>query len=159
MASLSPASGELFWTDEGEEIAVEDPWEGENKFPEVPFAETPKAKDYLRALATGVAPSPEKERHVRIRLWWLSNDRVRRGKARTPAVSAHRKNLLALLALFDKSDPDQRLMAAEACRELGEFGQAARLLEFHFQEGYSNAVNLIKTPAGQQKTNVCQITS
>jgi hypothetical protein len=59
-----PATGELFWTSECEEVAEEDPW-GE-EYVNVPFAETPTLSDYQSVLESGLAGSPKKERYVRM---------------------------------------------------------------------------------------------
>ncbi len=150
----NPGNDELFWTDECEEIAVEEPWGDSNDYAGTPFADEPSVEDYRRALATGVASSHEKEHYVRMRLWWATNDPVRRGEVNTPG---DRDNLLKLLELLDDSDPNQRLMAAEVCRELGEFERASMLLEFQFPEDYNHAVNLIKKLNEQQDCTVCEV--
>ena len=136
-----PDNGELFWTDECVEIAVEEPWKASNDYADTPFAKEPSIEDYRRALDTDLVASHEKEQYVRIRLWWATNDPVRQGETNAPT---DRDNLLKLLTLLDDSDPNQRLMAAEVCRELGNFDHASALLKFHFPKGYDHAVNFIK---------------
>lgn len=149
-----PVSGELFWTDECDEIATEVPWGDSNEFPGVPFADEPTLEDYRHTLATGLASSPEKERYVRMRLWWATNDPVRLGE--TDALK-DRDNLQKLLTLLDESNANQRLTAAEICRELGEFGRAAALLEFAYPRGYLRAVSLIKTLNEQKDVEVREL--
>ena len=140
-----PVTRELFWTDECEKIAEEEPWgSAENEYEDVPFAAAPPARNYLRALASGLAATPGKERYLRTRLWWVSNDPVRRGKAAPPPTDELKENLRCLRDLLDMDVPDQRLMAAEICRESGEFTAAREMLEFRFPEGFGKAVDLIK---------------
>ena len=129
-----PATRELFWTDECEKVAEEEPWGSEeNGYAEVPFAKAPTAKNYLRALAAGIAATPEKEKYIRTRLWWACNDPVRRGKPVEPLAGEFKDNLFQLRSTLDVNDPNQRLMAS-----------ANNLLEFAFPEGYGRAIELIK---------------
>lgn len=151
-----PSNDELFWTAECEKIAVEEPRGVSDDYADTPFAQEPSVEDYWRALATGVASSHEKEHYIRVRLWWATNDPVRRGETNT---LSDRDNLLKLLALLDDSDPNQRLMAAEVCRELGDFDRASVLLDFPFPEDFNHAVNLIKKFNEQKDVTVRQMTS
>lgn len=142
---MVPGTGELFWTDECEAVGEEEPWTGNSEFANVPYAEEPAVEDYVRALSDGMASSPEKESYIRMRLWWAANDPVRHGKTATPLWPGHRDNLIRLLALLTESDPHQRLMAAEVCRQLGNFTRASELMTLDFPQDYQRAVNRIKT--------------
>jgi hypothetical protein len=139
-----PDNSELFWTDECEQVAQEGPWGTTADFADVPFADEPSIVDYDRALETGMATTPEKERYVRMRRWWVANDPVRSSAATAATDATHRANLLTLLSLLDDSVPDQRLMSAEIHRELGDFSSAAALLAFQFPKDYDPAVNFIR---------------
>lgn len=149
-----PESGELFWTDECEEVATEVPWGDSNEFPGVPFANEPSLQDLQQLLASGEASTEEKERYVRMRLWWATNDPVRHGEA---DILKDRENLQKLLPLLDESNANQRLTAAEICRELGDFDHAAQLLEFAFPRPYQPAAQLIKTLAQQKDAEVHEL--
>ncbi len=149
-----PQSGELFWTDECEEVATEVPWGDSNEFPGVPFANEPSLQDLQQVLASGDASDEEKERYVRMRLWWATNDPVRHGE---PAPLKDHDNLKKLLTLLDQSNANQRLTAAEVCRELGDFDRATQLLEFAFPRPYQPAVQLIKTLAQQKDAEVHEL--
>lgn len=140
-----PTTGELFWTGECEEIAEEDPW-GE-EFKDVPFAETPTLSDYQAAIKAGLAETPKKERYVRTHAWWAANDAVRHGGKSEAAPDV--ENLNRLLELLDQNEPNQRLMAAEIHRELGDFEHCGNLLHFEFPRGYMKAVELIRRLAGE----------
>jgi len=149
-----PVNGELFWTDECEEIATEVPWGDSNEFPNVPFADEPSCEDYRRLLETGGASSHEKERYVRMRLWWATNEPVRHGERDS---LKDRDNLQKLLPLLDESNANHRLTAAEICRELGDFDRAAALLEFAFPRGYLRAASLIKKLNEQHDVEVHEL--
>jgi hypothetical protein len=164
-----PKSNELFWTDECEKISEEDNPEDDffeellseetavkqpGEYADTPYAVKPSVDDYNRALATGLASSNEKERHIRMRLWWAANDPIRRGKAST---LSDRDNLLQLLELLNDSDPEQRLMAAEARRELGNFDRASMLLQFNFPDRLNHTANFIKKLNEQKDVTVRQV--
>ena len=149
-----PDTAELFWTDECEQVGQEEPWGEADEFTDAPFAQEPTIDDYLRALSDGMASSPEKERYIRMRLWWAANDSVRRGETTVPSWRGHNDNLNRLRALLNESDANQRLMAAEACRELGDFTHAAELLTFCFPKDFQHAVNRIKALNDQNDSTV-----
>jgi hypothetical protein len=149
-----PDSGELFWTDECEEIGTEVPWGETSEFPGVPFANEPSLEDLRQALADGLVSSEEKERYVRMRLWWATNDPVRLGQ---PDTLKDAGNLQKLLPLLDESNANQRLSAAEVCRELGDFDRAARLLDFAFPRAYERAAALIRKLNGAKDVDVHEV--
>jgi hypothetical protein len=71
---------------------------------------------------------------LRIRLWHSLNDR-RRDAANESARALQGdvqelfvRNLEALVPLLDENEPSERLMKAEALREMGRFDEALRLL-------------------------------
>ena len=117
----------------------------------------PTARNYLRALASGLAATPEKERYLRTRLWWVSNDPVRRGKTAPPPPDEWKENLRCLRNLLDVGVPDQRLMAAEICCESGEFTAAKEMLQFRFPAGFRKAVDLIKKLSEAEDLTVREI--
>ncbi len=129
-----PTTKELFWTNECETVPKKKWWH------HAPFARTPAINDYRRALASGLASSPEKERYIRMRYWWAANDPVRHGKNGASMPSDYHENLTKLRALLDESAPTDRLMAAEIARLLGDFDATTTLLQFPFPEGYAMAV-------------------
>ena len=155
-----PRTDELFWTSECEEVGKEelgsssmtgwlwaklrgrDAASARNYFG-VPFARTPGIGDYRRALTIGIAATPAKERHIRMRYWWAANDPVRRGKAPAPLSPEYHENLLRFRTILDTSEPDQRLMAAEVSRQLRDFSAAAVLLDFPFPKKLTNIVDFI----------------
>ena len=152
-----PKTGELFWTDECEKIAEESPWEGEDNYRKVPYAESPSLEDYRRALVSGIASTPEKQRYVLTRYWWATNDPVRRGDKSVPSPTDLQDILNQLLALLDTKEPNQRLMAAEVARQLRDFTKSAKLLKFRFPKNYSLAVKLIKKLNSEKDSVVHQL--
>lgn len=153
-----PETGELFWTDECEEIAQEPAWEDSESYREVQYAEEPTLDDYRRALASGFASNSKKQRYVLTRFWWAANDPVRNGDA-TASQPDFRERLLQLRALLDTADPNQRMMSAEAARQLGDFATAEELMNFQFPKGYAHAVALIKELIIEKDSALHEITT
>jgi hypothetical protein len=125
----------------------------------VQYAEEPGLVDYRRAMNDDVASTPEKQRYVLMRFWWAANDPVRHGEARTSSVPDFRERLMQLRALLDTTDPNQRLMSAEAARQLGDFATAGELMNFQFPDGYSHAVALISELIGERDSALREITA
>jgi hypothetical protein len=154
-----PDTGELFWMDECEKVATEPEWEESAAHSGVPFAREPGLDDYRRALDGGLASTPEKQRYVLMRFWWAANDPVRHGEVSTPSAPDFRERLLQLRAMLDTTVPDQRLMSAEAARQIGDFDAAEELMNFRFPEGYTQAVNLITDRIGERDSTLREITT
>jgi len=154
---LHPITNELFWTDECEKIDSELPWESNEKYVDVPFAATPTLKNYQTVLASGFASTPKKERYIRLRYWWAANDPVRHEEQNASFPPDHRENLQKLRALLRKSDPNQRLMAAEISRELGDFDKATDLLNFPFPEKYAHSVERISALIEERDVRVREV--
>ena len=154
-----PETDELFWTDECDEVDEDSEWEDSENYRDVPYAEPPSADDYRRALDSGLAYTPEKQRYVLMRFWWAANDPVRHGEASTSLPPDFHERLTQLRALLDTTDPNQRLMSAEAARQLGDFAKAKELMNFQFPEGYSRAVALISEMIGKGDSALHEITA
>lgn len=116
----------------------------------------PALQEYFAFLANAVL-DPSKEKYVRMRLWWAGND-VRRPNATAKIMAAEeRDNLLAFSFLLDESDDEQRLMKAEALRELGHFALAETLLSQPLDPGLFHAAAVITHLIDQQETRVREI--
>jgi len=156
----SPSEGVLFWTDECEQIGHIDYWisEADEKpeWKDLDYAVDPSGDDYAAALQSGLASTSEKERYVRIRLWWCGNDRIRQGQA-TELSNAHRENLERLRSILSEEDDDQRLMKAEVSRELSRFDDALRILAGAFPEDYLDAVQRIRDLASRSDCKVARL--
>lgn len=135
------AAGPIFWVSTAKTVGSMPPWGAE--------ADTPQAwrnaqtvrdlreEEFLLAIAQGLGDTPEKLNYLRRQAWWEANHAHRpRGDAAPPAAASDfapgtpaRANLEALAAAQDEAQPEQRLTKAEALRELGQFDEAARLLD------------------------------
>lgn len=140
---IHPATGELFWSDETEEVAEEEPWEPRRKFAKVPFAEEPDLADYRRALASGMGATRDKLFHLRLRFWWAANDPFRQDGQDAPRPEDFAENLEALAAMMDTAKPEDALMVAEAWRQLGRFDEAAALLNRPFSKDLAFARRIL----------------
>ena len=125
-----PSEGVLFWADECKKIGTI-PFDGDSKqaerWKDVPYDEEPSEQNLFSALESGIADTEEKVRYLRIRLWWAANDSIR-GSGSGTLTELHLDNLSCLAMLLAENEPDQRLMMAEAFRELGRFEIAADCL-------------------------------
>lgn len=154
-----PATNELFWTTDCEQVAEEEPWgRADTTYRDVPFALDPTGYDYELVLLSGSACTPEKKRYARMRRWWASNDPVRHGNAEAPPSDGFQENLEKLRELLDVNDPVQRLTAVEVSRQLRDFDTAATLLDFPFPEDYEHAVQFLKKLVGERDFTVRELT-
>ena len=85
----------------------------------------------------------QKERYVRQRKWWAGND-SRRGSEDSPLSYFEVENLFSFIALLNKYEKDDRIMKAEAFRELGEFSKAEKLLAPKFWSTMTKAASIIR---------------
>lgn len=104
---------------------------------------TPTLKDYATFLEGGVSDK-EKERYARLRAWWAGNDSRRESGKSTKLDTFETENLRALLTLLDEAEDHDRIVKAEALRELGEFVDAEILLAKEFDDELSQAGAIIR---------------
>lgn len=116
----------LLWIDE-QEILGEVDWGDRTSFKDARAYTIPTFEDYLTMLESEDL-EPEKERYLRQWAWWTGNNPRRKSAAPQPLSEREAKNLWGLAALLDESDDRDRLRKAEVMRELGEFGEALKLL-------------------------------
>ena len=92
----------------------------------------PSADDYFLAIEAGLAKDEGQEKSLRLMAWWRANDSAREWRHAaevTPASpDGFRRNLLRLVDLLTDDNDNDRLMRAEALRELGEFAAAKQAL-------------------------------
>jgi hypothetical protein len=143
----APEEDVLFWSHECEEIgSIGDRYQYNNEYnPEwedLEFAQEPSESDYLRAIDEGMGFTLNKILYLRMRLWWIGNDGVRKKKV-SGLPEIHLANLWKLGGLLSEDNPDMRLLKAEVFRELGDFKEARRLLEFSFPEDHASAARQI----------------
>lgn len=83
--------------------------------------------DYHRAIESRVAD----EIFLRERLWWAYNDRIRNEEVIFQDIHDEARwenNLRELLTLLDITKVNQKIMAAEIHRNLGEFDECIRMI-------------------------------
>ncbi|RYZ42477.1 MAG: hypothetical protein EOO71_07590 [Myxococcaceae bacterium] len=116
--------------------------------------------EHLEAVADGLAHGPDEEKELRLYSWWLGNAPYRRGaqwkpfSMRSPGA---RDNLLALAALFSPDEAMQRLLRAEALREMECFDEARALQGGEFPEPLNEAARFIQELALQRICEVRQL--
>lgn len=152
-----PTTHELFWVDECEEVASEIDWETETLYPEVDYGQTPTLTDYRQVLDSDTALTEKREHYALTHFWWLANDPVRHGENDAARPSDFRERLLRLRQLLDVSNPDQRIMAAEVARELGDFSAGEELLKEQFSDDYAFVADLIRDLIAQRDSSVREI--
>lgn len=140
-----PLTGETFWSQECQEIARESPLDGSAPYAQLPYSVEASDVEIAEELSSP-SLTPEKERYLRVRLWWMWNDpdRDRTGSARRPpGFDDNLKKLLKLLA--KEGNDNARLMAAEAWRELGKYQEAEAILSQKFDPPFERAVSAIRS--------------
>ncbi len=149
-----PHCRSLIWLDEQEKIEESEPWMplGEDQLP----VTTPTLQDYLTAVSTPVTDA-KKERYIRMHAWWAGNDLRREGDKAVPMSDEEIANLRALLALLDDTNENDRLMKAEAMRELGMFAEAESLLAGPFCGELMRAVEIIRDLNQKRDSNVAEL--
>ena len=98
----------------------------------------------------------QKERYVRQRTWWAGND-CRRKSKEIPFSSMEIENLRAYITLLDENDETDRIMKAEAHRELGEFEKAEKFLAMPFGDELKDAAGFIRNLNKQRITSVTEM--
>lgn len=84
-------------------------------------------QDYINALAQIVPLLPDREEYLRRKLWWASNDHLRReSNSSTLEADAARANMERLLALLPSTA--RTLERVELYRQLGRFQEAVDLI-------------------------------
>jgi len=153
------SEGVMFWSDECEEMGEIDFFSedsGNADWKDLDYAEEPSEDDYSAALHSGLADTLEKERYIRMRLWWCRNDHFLRG-GQSYLSDTHRDNLECFAALLSDEDDNQRLMKAEVLRHISRFDEALHLLDGNFPEGYSRAVRKLQELAHLSNSNVAKL--
>jgi len=152
--------GALDWIAELRQVGEVDPWGSEtddkNRFPDARPALTPALQDYADFLEGGVSDK-QKERYIRLQAWWVGNDPRRESEKSAQLDSFEADNLRIFVSLLDESKDNDRVMKAEALRELGEFVGAEKLLSTDFEDGLLKAVSIIRSLNQKKVTAVAEI--
>lgn len=155
-----PHCGARIWIDEQKQVGEIEPWGARDqdaaKFSDACPYGTPSIHDYLAFLAKGVSDD-QKKHYLRLRVWWAGNDERRQGAEDAPMSSEETDNLRAFVLLLDETEESDRLMKAEAMRELGHFAEARGLLSKPFSTELSQAVAIITELTEQEMTSVMEM--
>jgi hypothetical protein len=154
-----PKCKSVFWLDDARELGRWDIGSGdENKWPNAVDPDYPLEGDYL-SIVQDPNLSHAKKLYARREAWWVANDTRRMSETNTVSFTEEQTaNLQKLVALLDDKHPNQRLMKAEALRELGQFGDCIKLLSSPFEkQGHADAATFIRSLAEQKVTVVREI--
>lgn len=156
---LCPHCCGVLWLDEQEFVGELVPWATPGMsavYNEALSCLDPAFDDYLTAI--GRADTDRgKERYLRLHAWWAGNDVRRNGDATTPLSASETTNLNALVKLLDEADDYERLVKAEAIRELGQFEDALVHLSHPFPSELLDKVRSISLLAKQRKSMVEEV--
>ncbi len=150
----------LVWIDELKKIGEIELWgaRGETaKWFEDPWSTLePTLAEYAAFLSSGILEN-KKERYVRLRIWWAGNDTRRGVQHATTMTNIETENLRSLLALLDERKDNDRIMKAEALRELGMFEDVEELLAKPLEERLMQAAGLICTLSRKRDSAVAEM--
>lgn len=112
-----------------------------------PYVKHLSEQELLAAIAAGVAESWEDASYLRVQAWWANNEPFRRRDVpwvpwaeRSPEA---RENLRALADQLSERDPVERLMKAEALRELERFDEARAVFRAGLPKGFEQPAAFI----------------
>ncbi|USD39257.1 hypothetical protein [Ferrimonas sp. SCSIO 43195] len=116
----------------------------------------------IQSLLDQYASQPsDHQLHLRVKLWQQSNHRYRNDDGSGVAwTEAEQANMEALLAILDMHRVQERLMAAELLRQLGQFESASALLDGQFDGMALDIVNLLRHQIEQRHQRLfrCRLT-
>ncbi len=146
----------LLWIDEQEEVTEIEPFGDDGEYKGAKSYSLPCLQDYFDELAKNNL-NREKEPYVRVRLWWVGNDKRRDdNNVKQNMSSKEEENLQALIKMLGSSD-DDRIMKAEIMRELKEFEGAMELLKKPFTDELSQVALMIGKLAKSRNPFVAKI--
>lgn len=127
----------------------------------------PSGAQFLEAIAEGLGSTREREVTLRLYVWWAANDPSRAVMAAKDTARLHpdaprlsgadAANLLRLHELLDPATPEQRLLKAEAARELGDFEGASALLAVEPPDEQAPVAARIRELVGMRNTTVAEV--
>ena len=121
-----------------------------------PFIENLETDDYLVALKKGEL-SKDQEVYLRTIYWRQMNDPRRRSQSPIAFSVEEQENLRSLLPLVDQMDESSRLMRAEIHRELAEFEECAKALDYDFSDDYISVAVTIYMLQEEKNSSVGEI--
>ena len=145
----------MLWLDELQEVRIRKRWWGTKTY-NIERYHRPVLSDYFKSLAQDNL-GDEKIRYLRMRAWWAGNDKRRDSEQMSRLSTQEEANLQALEAFMDLSDVEDRIMAAEIKRELGQFNAALDLLMDVPNKAQSQVVARITELAREQDPFVREV--
>ena len=130
--------------------------EYDHSFDSHPFIDNLETDDYLMALRKGEL-SKDQEVYLRTMYWRLMNDPRRRSQSPIAFSVEEQENLRNLLPLVYEMDESSRLIRAEIHRELGEFEECEKALDYDFSEDYIPAAVTIYMLQEEKNSSVGEI--
>jgi hypothetical protein len=142
-----PHCAALIWIDEQELVGTMHPWEPLDgdmaTFKDARPVAAPSLQDYFAALSMPMVDG-RKERYLRVHARWVGNDPRRQTEHAGSMSGGEIANLRAFLPLLGEANDNDRIMKAEALRELGMFAEAESLFSSPFNDNLGQAAAIIK---------------
>ena len=155
-----PTCSAVVWIEEQEVTGEISKWgsrgEANPAFENARSYDTPTFDDYIEFLNLGNC-NKERQRYVRLRAWWHSNDFQRFTGSEFPPTDSKIANMEAFALLLDEHDETDRLMKAKIYRELGRYADTEGLLKRPLSAGIMPAIDLIRELVRQRERNVTEI--
>ena len=124
--------GTFFWLSRQKYFEVWDWSETDNQeWKNAEIATFPDIEGYFSALHKGLANSSRDQIHVRQRIWWAYNDRVRNGDSlflNEKDEERWKENCEQLIQLIQPNDLNRKIMLAELKRNLGDFDACTEII-------------------------------
>ena len=152
----NPEDGSLFWLDDCKNRSRwksrkyrnhHDDWNHAKQI------ELPSDQDYLAAIGTELTSSRRKMYYVRQRCWWAAND-ILRDKIQTSLSAEHLKNLSEFVKMIWVWNQSNRLLKADALRQLSRFDEALSLLDYQFSKAKEPSAKIIRELATKKHPRV-----
>lgn len=149
--------GPFFWVSDAKELGEIAYWSNKNvpdEWKQAKYIRFLTEAEYLEAIEMGMGKTQDKNFYLRLLAWWAANDPLRQNEAqqnktakKSPFLlgSKARKNLEQLVKLLSLTDPNQRIMKAEALRQLGRFEEALKILQAPFPKKFTKVVDWIRS--------------
>ncbi len=133
----------IFWVSDLKEIGTFEWGDLDSKWQNADNLEFLGIDDHFKALEAGIAKNKQEELFIRVRIWWAYNDRTRKRMKIFEDTNDELRwndNANILLKLFNQSDINEKIMAAELNRNMGNYENCIEI----FQSIENNGLDWIK---------------
>lgn len=153
----------IFWLEEECEIGSYDLWDKLNVNTEWINADQANfltIDEYFEALDINQPEFIKQEYYLRLRIWWAYNDRVR-WKGNKLFINEQdgalwKANLKKLLELLDLDDDNDKIMAGEIYRNLGDFEKCMSIIQSISDSDFKNVKDAFIKECNARNTKVFQ---